>query len=280
MNLRISLVVIAAMAVGAPSPALQKSLAPVEAAPPFTWLPEASPDGAVQVTISRSAQRLAVYRNGVRIGGSDVSTGRPGYRTPTGTFAIIEKKVVHYSSTYGNAPMPFMQRLTSRGVALHAGTLPGHPASHGCIRLPSDFAPLLFEVTRIGTPVAITDAPDLGVLAPALGAELAMAPRRGFWRSERASLRPVSVVASLSSRLVVVIGAGQLIGSVPLTLPGPPQGIYQDTTPHEKPPIVLPSQWVRELGDNLRSVTLVTAEPLMADRISARAHAVRAAGCA
>ena len=280
MNLRIALVTIAVLAVGAPAPASQSAPIPAKGTASFSWRPEASPDGPVQISISRSAQRLAVYRNGVRIGGSDVSTGRPGYRTPTRTFAILEKKVVHYSSTYGNAPMPFMQRLTPRGVALHAGTLPGHPASHGCIRLPSGFAPLLYGVTRIGTPVTITDASDLGVLAPALGAELAMAPRTGFWRSERSSLRPVSIVASLPSRTMVVIGAGQLIGSAPLILPTPAEGIYQNPALQEKPPVVLPQEWVRGLGDNSRQVVLVTAEPLTTGRLSARDRAVRAQGCA
>ncbi len=139
---------------------------------------------------------------------------------------------------------------------------------------------MLYGVTRIGTPVTITDAPDLGVLTPALGAELAMAPRTGFWRSERASLRPVSIVASLPSRTMVVIGAGQLIGSAPLTLPSPPEGIYENSPLQEKPPVVLPREWVRDLEDNARQVVLVTAEPLTTGRLSARARAPRAQGCA
>jgi L,D-transpeptidase catalytic domain len=69
--------------------------------------------------------------------------------------------VVHRSGTYDDAPMPYMQRLTAKGVAMHAGNLPGYPASHGCIRLPKAFAKLLYGVTELGTPVMITDEAEL-----------------------------------------------------------------------------------------------------------------------
>ena len=85
------------------------------------------------------------------------STGRPGHRTPAGVFVILEKDKNHHSSTYDNAPMPYMERLTWGGVALHAGNLPGYPASHGCVRLPLEFAKLLFGVTTLGTPVVMAD---------------------------------------------------------------------------------------------------------------------------
>src|SRR5262249_57571081 len=71
---------------------------------------------------------------------SAVSTGMPGYRTPTGVFSVLQKRRYHESNIYSGAPMPFMQRLTWSGIALHAGVLPGFPASHGCIRLPHHFA--------------------------------------------------------------------------------------------------------------------------------------------
>ncbi len=74
------------------------------------------------------------YRNGVRIAVSTCSTGKKGHETPTGVFTILEKDKDHHSSTYNNAPMPNMNRLTWSGVALHAGNLPGYPASHGCVR--------------------------------------------------------------------------------------------------------------------------------------------------
>ena len=88
-----------------------------------------------------------------------VSTGRRGRETPTGAFTILQKEVVHRSRTYDDASMPYMQRLTWKGVSMHAGHLPGYPASHGCIRLPAGFAKLLYKVTKLGTPVIITDGP-------------------------------------------------------------------------------------------------------------------------
>jgi hypothetical protein len=124
----------------------------------FTWHPERAPQGAVAVIASIPEQRVHVYRNGVRIGVSTCSTGREGHETPTGVFTVLQKDADHRSSTYNNAPMPNMNRLTWDGIALHAGNLPGYPASHGCIRLPPEFSALLFEVTHIGTPVIISGA--------------------------------------------------------------------------------------------------------------------------
>ena len=121
----------------------------------FTWHPERSPQGPVAVVASIPEQLVHVYRNGVRIAVSTCSTGAPGHSTPTGVFTVLQKDRNHHSSTYNNAPMPNMNRLTWDGIALHAGKLPGYPASHGCIRLPTDFSAKLFEVTHIGTPVII-----------------------------------------------------------------------------------------------------------------------------
>ncbi len=123
----------------------------------FTWHPEVSPAGPVAVVVSLPDQRVFVYRNGVRIAVSTCSTGKPGHRTPTGVFTVLQKDKHHHSSTYNNAPMPNMNRLTWSGVALHAGNLPGYPASHGCIRLPYKFSELLFGVTHVGTPVIVAD---------------------------------------------------------------------------------------------------------------------------
>jgi len=105
----------------------------------FVWHPERSPDGPVAVIVSLPEQRVHVYRNGIRIGVSTCSTGREGHRTPTGVFTVLQKDRNHRSSTYNNAPMPNMNRLTWSGIALHAGQLPGYPASHGCVRLPLEF---------------------------------------------------------------------------------------------------------------------------------------------
>jgi hypothetical protein len=124
----------------------------------FNWNPDRSPEGPLVVLVSLPKQWVVVYRNGVQIGASTCSTGRPGHRTPAGVFVILEKDRTHHSSKYDNAPMPYMERLTWNGVALHAGNLPGYPASHGCVRLPLEFAKLLFGATTLGTPVVIADA--------------------------------------------------------------------------------------------------------------------------
>lgn len=123
----------------------------------FVWTPERSPEGSVEIVVSIPLQRAYVYRGGALIGVTTVSTGKPGHRTPTGKFDILQKHARHFSNKYNNAPMPFMQRLTWDGIALHAGQIPGRPASHGCVRLPLDFARNLFGVTRVGASVHIID---------------------------------------------------------------------------------------------------------------------------
>jgi hypothetical protein len=123
----------------------------------YVWDAKSASIGPLLLTIDLTAQRVMVYRDGALIAASRISTGTMGRETPTGVFTILEKKVMHRSSTYDNAPMPYMQRLTSKGIAIHAGDLPGYPASHGCIRLPNEFAKQLYGATEIGTPVMITD---------------------------------------------------------------------------------------------------------------------------
>ncbi len=121
----------------------------------FVWQPELSQVGPVEIVVSIPLQRAYVYRGGTLIGVTTVSTGKPGHSTPTGKFDILEKRAKHFSNLYNNAPMPFMQRLTWGGIALHAGQIPGHPASHGCVRLPLEFARNLFGVTSVGASVHI-----------------------------------------------------------------------------------------------------------------------------
>ena len=121
----------------------------------YVWEAKAASTGPLLLVIDLSTQRALLYRNGVPIAASTVSTGGKGRRTPTGVFTILQKEVVHRSRTYDDAPMPYMQRLTWKGVAMHAGHVSGHPASHGCIRLPRGFAKRLYGITRLGTPVMI-----------------------------------------------------------------------------------------------------------------------------
>jgi hypothetical protein len=108
------------------------------------------PKGPLQIAVNISTQKVTLYSNGVRVAQGPVSTGVPGHPTPLGVFSIIEKDRYHHSNIYSGAPMPFMQRITWSGVALHEGVLPGHPASHGCIRTSHDFAQKLWPVTKLG----------------------------------------------------------------------------------------------------------------------------------
>lgn len=123
----------------------------------FNWFPERSPTGPVLVVVSIPEQRVHVYRNGIRIAASSCSTGKKGHETPTGVFTILQKDKFHKSKTYDDAPMPNMNRLTWDGIALHAGNLPGYPASHGCVRLPMEFSELLFGITQLGMTVILAD---------------------------------------------------------------------------------------------------------------------------
>lgn len=123
----------------------------------FNWFPERSAAGPILIIVSIPDQLVHVYRNGIRIAASTCSTGKPGHRTPSGVFKILQKDKHHKSSTYSNAPMPNMNRLTWSGIALHAGNLPGYPASHGCVRLPMEFSNRLFGITKLGMTVVIAD---------------------------------------------------------------------------------------------------------------------------
>lgn len=117
-------------------------------------------DRGVVITISLASQQMHVFRDGVLWRSSPVSTGKRGKETPASVFAILQKKRLHRSNLYSNAPMPFMQRLTWDGIAIHAGRLPGYPASHGCIRVPGAFASELFKITGPATTaVIIVDEP-------------------------------------------------------------------------------------------------------------------------
>jgi lipoprotein-anchoring transpeptidase ErfK/SrfK len=113
------------------------------------------PKGPLQIVVSIADQHVTLYSNGVHVAQSPVSTGVPGRPTPTGVFSIIQKDRFHHSNLYSNAPMPFMERITWSGVALHEGPLPGYPASHGCIRLTHEFAARLWSITKLGVRVIV-----------------------------------------------------------------------------------------------------------------------------
>lgn len=204
----------------APVPGILPADGAIEALAPgaFLWAPQLAPAGPVTVIVSLTTQRAYAYRNGVPIGVSTVSSGKPGHATPTGIFTVLQKAVTHKSNLYDDAPMPFMQRLTWGGIALHAGNLPGYPASHGCIRLPLAFAKLLYGISALGMTVIVTDdaAVPVAVAAPGLltaspGGDM---PSQDYvWHPERAPSGPLSIVISGRDERIIVLRNGVEIGS-------------------------------------------------------------------
>jgi len=194
----------------------------------YVWAPELASDGPMLVVVNLRSQRLVAFRNGVPIAASTVSSGKTGHETPTGVFTILQKNAKHFSSTYDNAPMPNMQRLTWRGIALHAGNLPGYPASHGCVRLPLGFSKLLFGATSLGMTVVITDVavgpqlastPELAKAGPE-PASASFANAAYQWHAERGKGGIVSVVASTADQRAFVMRDGEQIGSAPVRFAG------------------------------------------------------------
>jgi len=189
----------------------------------WVWAPEVAPAGPLLVYVDLNRQIATVYRNGVRIAVSTVSTGKAGHETPTGVFTILQKDADHHSSTYNNAPMPFTERLTWGGVALHAGGLPGYPSSHGCVHMPLAFAKKLFDIEALGGTVIIAggyDTPETrpaaGLLEPAVaGATPAPALNSGqdySWNPAASASGPVSIIVSTADQQVVVLRNGVEIG--------------------------------------------------------------------
>jgi len=132
------------------------------------------PEAPLLLVVSLDHQRLSIYSKGKLAETTTVSTGTPSDPTPSGVFAIIEKSERHFSNLFGGAPMPFMQRLTMSGVALHSGHVTGRVASHGCIRLPHEYARRLYKATELGMRVVVSaddpvpvDIPNMRLLEPA-----------------------------------------------------------------------------------------------------------------
>ena len=211
----------------------------------FVWLQEAAPAGPLLLVVSLVEQRAYLYRNGVRIAVSTVSSGKPGNETPAGVYTILQKHAQHFSNLYDGAPMPFMQRLTWDGIALHAGKLPGHPASHGCVRLPPEFARRLFGMSTMGMTVVVADesatTPQLvhpGWLAPPLpgpdgaplrpdGAPVRAADPTETWAPELSPRGPMTIVIATADRSIRVLRNGVEIGAASFSLDGPaPAGVH------------------------------------------------------
>ncbi|TWI04984.1 L,D-transpeptidase-like protein [Luteimonas cucumeris] len=191
--------------------------------------------GPIAVVVSLTEQRAYVYRNGLLIGVSTVSTGKKGHETPTGVFTILQKDKDHHSSLYNNAPMPYQQRLTWGGIALHAGGLPGYPESHGCVHLPTEFARQLFVATHMGMTVVISEEGKSprevvhpGVLTPiqadsgADGIQPRLTSNEPFrWRPELAPTGPLSILLSGADRRVIVLRNGVEIGRARIDIRDP-----------------------------------------------------------
>jgi hypothetical protein len=193
----------------------------------FLWHPEVAPEGPVVVIVSLDEQRVYVYRNGVAIGLATISSGRKGYETPPGVFTILQKDRDHRSNRYDDAPMPFMERLTWDGVALHGGALPGYPASHGCVRLPPKFAAQLYAITQRGETVVVANSAvaPAHIVHPALLApvgtsgapvDVSVPPESFSWDDSAVPVGPLSVLVSTSDRRVDVLRNGVRIGSTAL----------------------------------------------------------------
>ena len=121
----------------------------------YLWDENADASGPARVVVSLGDQLAYLYRGDSLVAVAAISTGKPGKDTPTGIFSVLEKKPMHHSKKYDDAPMPFMQRIDQYGIALHAGHNPGHAASHGCIRIPMSEAKELSDLTPIGTVVLV-----------------------------------------------------------------------------------------------------------------------------
>ena len=195
----------------------------------YLWVPEVSPRGPIVMVVSLPEQLVYVYRNGVIIGAATTSTGKKGHRTPTGVFTILQKNEDHYSNLYNDAPMPYMQRLTWSGIAIHAGRLPGYAASHGCVRIPYDFARKLFAETKLGLTVVVSDEkvfPDNvahpGLVAPV---DATGTPVNGaslvnglVWQPDAAPTGPVTILLTNEDQRIRVFRNGVEIGHARFTL--------------------------------------------------------------
>ncbi|MGB1128579.1 MAG: L,D-transpeptidase family protein [Haloferula sp.] len=214
-----------------------RKLAPGE----FEWNPGRSPDGPLLVVCSLDDQMLYAFRNGIQIARSTISTGREGKRTPTGVFTILQRKIDHESNIYKGAKMPYMQRLTWTGIAMHAGELPGYPASAGCIRLPFEFSKLIYGEMKNGSTVVITEknATPTQSKSPSSILKESSAPDeadksipkgRPIWEPHKSPHGPISILLSYADRTLYVWRNGVQIGQCPVAYDLPedqlPEGVF------------------------------------------------------
>ncbi len=198
----------------------------------WVWYAETVPEGPMLLMVSVTQQKAYLYRNGIRVGASTVSTGKKGHETPTGVFTILQKNKDHKSNLYKDsknnaAAMPYMQRLTWDGIALHSGNLPGYPASHGCVRMPDGFSKRLFAETNLGMTVIVSSDnvaspenladPSMFAQSIAENGKLISVPPLSIyedfrWQPELSKFGPVTLVISTKKQLAIAMRNGIEIG--------------------------------------------------------------------
>jgi L,D-transpeptidase catalytic domain len=186
---------------------------------------EKPPAGPLTIIVSIGSQRVSLYANGEFVARGPVSTGVRGHPTPVGVFTVIQKDRYHHSNIYSGAPMPYMQRITWSGVAIHQGVLPGHPASHGCIRTSTDFALKLWGITKLGVRVIVSRSD----VVPASISN----PHLFVLRSEPSELKPEPAVARGPAPPAVVVPAIERVSSDPAQVNKPVElrGTEEATAP-------------------------------------------------
>src|SRR5258708_8010275 len=157
----------------------------------------------IMAIVSLRNQRITVYDAKSWVLRAPVSSRQKGRETPAGIFSVIETQAQHYSNLYDDAYMPHMQRITWSGIALHGGPLPGHPASHGCVRMPYDFARRLFNITKLGMRVIVapSDVTPVEIVHPAL---FPVQPRGGTVAAARAEEADEAARKADQARLAAV----------------------------------------------------------------------------
>jgi len=206
--------------------------------------PEKPPAGPLTIVVSIGGQHVSLYADGAFVARGPVSTGMRGHPTPIGVFTVIQKDRYHRSNIYSAAPMPYMQRITWSGVAIHQGVLPGYPASHGCIRTSTDFAIRLWGITKLGTRVIVSrsDVAPAPISNPHLFA-LRTDPAPDF-KPEPAAMRSQATVASVVPVADRAVADGQDVSN-PLEL----RGSAPAAAPSSNPPAPAPIDAAKAAAD-------------------------------
>jgi peptidoglycan hydrolase-like protein with peptidoglycan-binding domain len=258
------------------------AVAPAEAkkqkAPADTGIADLDSGEPLFLVVSTSAQKVDVYRGTTLVTTSQVSTGMPAHPTFLGAFSILEKQRWHHSNIYSGAPMPWMNRITWSGTALHAGVVPGYPASHGCIRLPYSFAPKLYDITSVGDNVVISrDRPAPALIEhPNLFQPLPPPPPPTLVKSdqpkEHQSSNDLLILPATSVLARPVVLARAELGSVTTDLPPDDLGI--DDNAHATAAKATPSADHADIAQPTASSTADASETKTAQAASDAAGAV------